>query len=138
MAFSIRLLPATIRGPDGQRLGEIRIETFTERFAVYPLAGTVNDVATGWSRELRRLIAGRTAVGLPTAPNMAWLLYRFGRKVLVHQSLIFPGWRGKLVSAGNITRVPPYRSASVDGQQISEWSTTIAAVRAFAVSSAST
>jgi len=131
MAFSIRLLPITICGPDGQRLGEIRIEDFTERFAVHPITGSVDDVAATWPIALERLLAGASAVGLATASNMGWIFYRFGNAILVHQILFVPGWGGELDAMGNVTRVPPYQCVSDDGSRISEWSTGAEAIRAF-------
>jgi len=81
--FAIRLLPGNERTVDGIRIGEIRIGTFVERFAVYPIDGSVEDVAARWEGELRLLIDGAAAVGLPTASNMTWVLYRIGNEVLV-------------------------------------------------------
>ncbi|MDB5174301.1 MAG: CdiI N-terminal domain [Phycisphaerales bacterium] len=81
--------------------------------------------------ELQMLVSGAAAVGLLTAPNMAWLLYRFGDDVLIHQNLIVPGWDGELSPNGFITRVPHYCSEDDEGRQISEWATTVDAVRAF-------
>lgn len=131
MAFSIRLLPDTICGPDGQRLGEIHVEGFVERFAVYPILGMVEDVAVTWPIALRSLVSGSDAVGLAVASNMGWLFYRFGNKVLVQQSLFVQGWGGELNMTGNVTRVPAHQRVLDDGEQISEWSTTIHAIRVF-------
>jgi hypothetical protein len=131
MAFAIHLLPGTIRGPDGQRLGEIRIGEFIERFDVYPIAGTVEDVAAAWLLALWRLVSGSSAVGLATASNMGWMFYRLGDEVLVHQNLFLPGSDGELDATGHVTRVPAYQRVSEDGSKISEWATSTAAIRAF-------
>ncbi len=131
MLCSIRLLPTTVRGPDRQRLGEMRIGGFVEQFAVYPVAGTVEDVADRWNDELDYLVKGAQAIGLQTATNMAWVLYRVDQRVLVHQNLITPAWGGEVSPNGTIVRVPPYTSKSKDGRGVSEWTTTLEAVRAF-------
>src|SRR5690349_8160191 len=100
--FSIRLLPASERDLDGERLGEIRIGSFFERFSVYAIAGTVEAVAAGWTDALRSLLTGAAAVGLPTAPNMTWVLYRFGSKVFVQQMLMLPGIGPRLSPDGRV------------------------------------
>src|SRR5271154_1441848 len=89
--FSIRLLPPDISDTSGERLGEISVGSFTERFTVYPLGASVKAVALGWRDELRLLLSNAPSIGLPTTFNMAWVLYRFGSEVLVHQMLMLPG-----------------------------------------------
>ena len=129
--FSIRLLPATECDPDGQRLGEIRIDSFVERFAIYPFAGSAESLAAGWFHELRLLVAGVPAVGLPTACNMTWVLYRFGSMVFVQQMLMLEGVGPKLSSSGKVEQIPAHHEVGEDGQAISQWTTTIEAVSAF-------
>lgn len=129
--FSIRLLPRDVRSPDGQRLGEICIGSFLERFAVYPLAGTEEGIAARWLDELRLLISGTPAVGLPTASNMAWVLYRSGSEVRVRQMLMLSGVGPKLARSGKVTHIPAYAAFNADGERSSEWSTTVEAIRAF-------
>ncbi len=128
MSFSIRLLPAEVKSQDARRIGEIRIGAFVERFAVYPVAATVDDPEIGWRRELGRLVAGEATAALSTASNKVWIFYRFGREVRVHENLIVPGWEGALGPTGLIARVPLYRSVAEDGYAISEWTTTVDAV----------
>lgn len=129
--FSIRLLPATERGPDGQRLGEIRVGSFVERFAVYPFAGPVDSVAGRWSEELRSLLTGISAVGLPTASNMTWVLYRSGPKIIVQQMLMLSGVGPQLLQDGKVANIPPHTEVNEDGNRISQWATTVEAVSAF-------
>ena len=78
--FTIRLLPAGEHEVEGDRIGEIRVGSFVERFAVYPFNGSVEDVAARWKDELRLLVDGASPVGLPTASNMTWVLYRVGNE----------------------------------------------------------
>jgi hypothetical protein len=129
--FSIGLLPAHVRGPDGQRLGEIHIDSFVERFAVHPVAGTEEDVATRWRDELRSLISEASAIGLATAPHAAWVLYRLDNDVRVHQTLMLPDVGPQLACAGKVINIPAYTAYSAEGERISEWSTTVEAIRAF-------
>ena len=131
--FSIRLFPPDVRTSDGQRLGEIRVGLFTERFAVYPFSGTAGAVAAAWPDDLRRLLAGDVAVGLPTAIHMTWVLYRVGADVRVQQMLTMPGVGPTLTELGRVTNIPAYRSVNEDGERLSEWSTTVHAIREFLV-----
>jgi hypothetical protein len=130
-AFSIRLLPADERGPDGQRVGEICVGEFSERFAVYAFDGTAEAVAARWRDQLRLLVDGASAVGLPTASNMTWLLYRVGKAVLVRQMLMLPGVGPKLAQGGSVVDIPECTTVTEDGDRISEWTTTVEAVSAF-------
>ena len=130
--FAIRLLPGNERTVDGIRIGEIRIGTFVERFAVYPIDGSVEDVAARWEGELRLLIDGASAVGLPTASNMTWVLYRIGNEVLVQQFLMLPGNGPRLARGGRVVDIPERTTVDEDGVRISEWATSVEAVSAFA------
>jgi hypothetical protein len=130
-AFSIRLLPAGDRGPGGERAGEIRVGVFVERFAVYPFDGTEEAMADRWLDELRRLVDGAPAVGLPTATNATWVLYRSGGEVMVRQMLMSGGVGPTLAPGGRVTAIPARRAVDEDGRPVSEWSTTVEAVAAF-------
>lgn len=139
--FAIHLLPETMLDLEGRRMGEIRVGSFVERFTVFPFLGSVEAVAALWTQELNELAAGASAVGLPTASNMTWILYRRGASIKVHQMLLLRGCKGlprktrpsgpKLLKSGRVTSIPPYRAIDDEGHRISEWSTTLAAIRAF-------
>ena len=129
--FSIRLLPTTERSPDGQRLGEIHIGSFVERFVVYPFAGQVESITARWSDALRSLVGGAVSVGLPTASNMAWVLYRFGNQVFVQQMLMLGGVGPKLLPDGTVGQIPAHNEVNEDGQRISQWVTTVETISAF-------
>jgi hypothetical protein len=129
--FTIRLLPGNKQKVDSNRIGEIRVGSFVERFAVYPFDGSVEEVAARWKGELRLLIDGASAVGLPTASNMSWVLYRVGNEVFVRQMLMLPGVGPKLVRGGRVVDIPERTTVNVDGDHVSEWATTIEAVSAF-------
>jgi hypothetical protein len=130
-SFSIRLLPASQLGPDKQRLGEIRVGSFVERFAVYPFAGPVEQIADRWLEELRALLTSVSMVGLPTASNMAWVLYLVDTKIIVQQTLMLPGVGPRISPDGKVEGIPPHRDLNEDGDRISQWLTTAAAVSAF-------
>jgi hypothetical protein len=129
--FTIRLLPAREDAMDGNRDGELRVGSFVERFTVYPFEGSVEEVAARWNDELRLLVNGASAVGLPTASNMTWVLYRVGNEVLVRQMLMLPGVGPKLVRGGRVVEIPERTNVNEDGDRISEWTTTVEAVSAF-------
>ena len=105
----------------GTRPGPRRVGAFVERFAVYPFAGTPEAVAARWSDELLRLLEGADAVGLPTASNMAWVLYRSGREVIVQQMLMLPGVGPTLSPGGQVGDIPAHTAVSDDGQALSQW-----------------
>jgi hypothetical protein len=130
MSFSIRLIPHDVQGSNKTRLGEIRVGDFVERFAVHPFLRPIEHVAARWRNELRALVAGQDAIGLPTASNMAWILYRIDQKVFVHQMLMLPGQGPRMSRTKKVIRIPSY-SPQTTGGRVSEWATTIEAVRAF-------
>ena len=129
--FTIRLLPGNEHTVEGNRIGEIRVGSFVERFPVYPFDGSAEDVAARWKGELRLLIDGASAVGLPTASNMTWVLYRAGNEVLVRQMLMLPGVGPRLARGGKVVDIPERTAVNEDGDRISEWAASIEAVSAF-------
>jgi hypothetical protein len=136
--FSIRLLPSDVAtGLAGERLGEIIIGSFRERFAAHwrdeedPSA-----IVAEWTESLQRLTAGDSAVALRTDPRFAWLLYRDGQKVYVQQQLLAQTWDGSLDAHGNIASVPPRRVLTEEGAKISEWRTTVEDIKDFLTSGA--
>ncbi len=88
-------------------------------------------MAARWSDELRLLVGGVPAVALPTASNMAWVLYRFGSEALVQHMLMLPGVGPTLSRDGKVGDIPAHAAISEDGERISEWATTIEAISAF-------
>ena len=130
--FAIFVLPEVCRSDDGQRLGVIAVRSFVERFAIYPFLGDVEVLENGWHDELRSLLDGSPAVGLPTASNMTWVLYRIGDDVRIRQMLMLPGVGPTLSSSGRVADIPAYSGEPDDaGRLPSEWSTTVGAVRRF-------
>ena len=121
--FSIRALP-TIEGDiDGQRLGEISINEFTEQFACYPIGTTVDDLDRVWRDELRKLVGGAAAVALVHDPRFAWIIYRDGQNCFVQQVFSPDGdFHKHLVSRTTVTE---------DGHGVSEWSIDVSAIAQF-------
>ena len=87
--FSISVFPSDVAsGSDGERLGEIVIGAFRERFAAYwRQEENPSAIETEWTASLQQLIDGKLAVALRTDPRLAWVLYREGRKVYLQQQL---------------------------------------------------
>ena len=120
--FSIGVLPASRLGPEGERLGEITIGDFAERFACDPGGESLARMEARWRRELRRLIRGAPAVALVHDPRLAWVVYREGERCYVQQRLS-PG--------GGFPDLLPRRTEAEDGDRVSEWTTTVPEIRHF-------
>src|SRR3546814_6053449 len=120
--FAIRLLPETERGPSGERLGEIAIGTFRERFACSSARGSLVHLESEWHNALHALVAGSAVAVLQHDPRFAWIVYRDGKESHVHQ---------KLSLDGKFADVLPRDTVSPEGDRISEWDTTVAAIERF-------
>ena len=121
--FSIRVLPANESDVDSQRLGEISIGEFTERFACYPNGPNADELDSAWRVELRKLIEGAAAVALAHDPRFAWVIYREGENCFVQQVFSPDGdFRGHLASHITVTE---------DGNCVSEWNTDVSAIAQF-------
>lgn len=130
--FSIEVLPGSEQVGDGCRLGRIRVGTFTERFVVAALPGRELAALAGeWHRALRGLLDRAESVALRTQPGEVWVLYRHGTRVFVQSQLLVPGWQGRLANDGSVLEVPPRETVSEHGAPISEWETSVDAVREF-------
>ena len=121
--FAIRLLPPSTLGGDGERLGQITIGRFTERFGCYPARGqSARSMAAQWRAQLRRLVAGQQpAVALDTG-GAAWIVYRAGNRCYIQQRYFITR------EAREIGRRETHGE---DGARISEWSTTVDGVARF-------
>jgi hypothetical protein len=120
--FAIRLLPTEYQGPDEERLGEIVVDGFRERFACLLAAGDADGLEAGWRSELAALVGGEPVAVLPHDPRFAWLVYREGDECFVQQRLSLDG-----TFAG-----PMPRAVTTDkGDPVSTWVTSVAAIRQF-------
>jgi hypothetical protein len=123
LMFSIRVLPATESDVDSQRLGEISIGEFTERFACYPVGASVDELDRLWRVELRKLVEGVTAVALTHDPRFAWVIYREGKNCFIQQVFSPDGdFFGHLASRITVTE---------NGHRVSEWNTDVSAIAQF-------
>lgn len=121
--FSVRVLPRSQRGSDGQRLGEITIGNFTEVFACYPVGESLVRMEARWQRQLRSLVEGELAVALIYDPGFAWIIYRGDPCCHVQQRFSLQGEFRDLL---------PHLTVNEDGQRLSEWTITLHAIEQFA------
>ena len=123
--FAIHLLPPSELGGDGERLGQITVGGFSERFAVYPAGGnSVRSMPARWRKQLKRLVEGEErAVALVHDPRFAWIIYRVGNRCCIQQQFSLNG---------DFADISPRRTHTDEGQRISEWSTTLAQVARYA------
>ncbi len=117
--FAIRLLPPDSLGADGERLGEIVVGDFRERFACH---SAVSGLEAGWRAELAALVRGEPVAVLRHDPRFAWLVYREGGECFVQQRLSLDG-----TFVGLLPRVV----TTEDGDTVSTWTTSVGAVRRF-------
>lgn len=120
--FAIRLLPPKHQNPDGERLGEIVVGDFQERFACNSVIGTTDDFATGWRAELIVLTRGEPVAILRHDPRFAWLIYRNGDECFVQQRFSADGTFGDLL---------PRAITTANGDVVSTWVTNVTAIRWF-------
>lgn len=125
-----------------QRFGRIRLDGDVERFLMDVEFWSPDDYRASWRAACARLDAAPgDIVSCPVAstcdPTKAnfistWPLYRVGDTVFVQNSLVF---LDELETPLDLTRPwladDPRRTRTEDGQQISEWSVPLAAVRRF-------
>lgn len=114
--FDIRVLPASRLGPENERLGEITIGDFSERFACHPYSRRVDEFEAAWCEELDRLVRGAPFVVLVHDPRFAWIVYRDGSRCYIQQRFSLDG---------RFDDIAPRCTHTEDGEKISEWETTI-------------
>jgi hypothetical protein len=103
-------------------LGEIVVGDFRERFSCYPTGGTADDLAAAWRAELAALTRGESVAVLRHAPRFAWLIYRDGDECFVQQ---------RFSTDGTFRDILPRITMTEDGDVVSEWVTSVAAIRRF-------
>jgi len=109
--FAIRVLP-TSQSKNEPRLAEIKIGDFVERFVCGYPSQVVDQLESRWKAELRRLVAGATAVALIHDPRFAWIIWREGNRCYIQQ---------KLSSDGSFQTVGERYTITEEGDKVSEW-----------------
>ncbi|MCG8456916.1 MAG: hypothetical protein MI919_11600 [Holophagales bacterium] len=125
--FAIRALPPEDRGPSRERLGEIVVGDFAERFVVarFPGCARVEDIPAHWHSRLVAFTRGREGIALQTQPSRAWIRYHDGDAVVVQDHALVPEWQGRLGDDGRLLAVPSYASRTEGGEPVSEWRATL-------------
>lgn len=136
MSFSIN----TIKLKKNNSIGEIRIDDFCETFEMPMLYWRSGDYEKQWTEALRRLIEGENTSSLvtsildPTYSNFIfwWPLYRFGEQVKIHNQILFFNKLDGPFEIKNLYRhIPPYLNKTEDGEEVSEWVTSVSALETF-------
>lgn len=122
--------------------GVITVGEFRETFWMDLSFWTVDEYRRSWHAALRRLdhaeVVDSCLVASTTDPATAnWILcrplYRRGERVFVQNSLVFLDQLDHEFSADEPwLSISPRRTVNEDGERISEWATTMSAVRRFA------
>lgn len=129
--FKLEIIEEGTGDPDIDSLGQITIGNFKEMFEVSLRDNSVQKTMAQWTEELKKLLDGAHAVAIRTQALRAWILYRHDDTVYVQDQLIVDGWGGTLGADGEIIKLPRRKTVTSDGDPISEWETTIEAIRVF-------
>ncbi len=125
---------------DGTVAGRIRVGRFTERFELACGYWTPQDYQLKWREALLRLVEGASYACLMTrmsppgeeAIRMAWVLCRSKDTVFVQQWVWVPYEHPiRFDDDEQVIELEPRATHSEDGEPISEWRTTVEAVKAF-------
>ena len=119
--FAVHLLPLDQLGANGERLGEIVVGDFRERFACH-LADAILGLEASWRAELTELADGKRVAVLQHDPRCAWIVYREGGECFVQQRLSLDGTFGGLM---------PRVTTTEEGDAVSTWATSLAAIQRF-------
>lgn len=142
-SFSIRVLSVpspTENDRGGDAVGRVTVGEFEERFPMSLTYWGARQYEGSWARSMRVLVEGAddarsclvSSITDPVNSNFVfcWPLYRSGSTVYVQNSIIFLDELEEEFSPDEPWRFVEARSTvDEDGQEISEWQTTIAAVR---------
>ncbi|MET7357385.1 hypothetical protein ABZS76_02945 [Streptomyces sp. NPDC005562] len=123
-------------------VGRITVGDFSEDFPMDLSYWSADDYRESWMRTLLRVEAARdevdsylvTSITDPATANFVfgWPLHRRGTDVYVQNSVIFLGELAEEFRPAQPWRsVQPRGTVDEDGNEISEWRTTLGAVRAF-------
>ena len=138
--FDIRFIPdGTADSPSECRVGEVRIESFCERFVADVTFWRQAEYEKQWLDAALKIVGGdKTAlivsVSEPATANFVrwWAMYRNEHVIFVQEQIRFLDELSELFDPCAVERfVLPRETVSEDGELISEWSTTVSAVRDF-------
>jgi len=120
--------------------GRIVATGLNERFLLPVHYWGPEEYSAQWLAAIDELLSGAnravlvTSICPPDDPDfgMCWVLYREGKTVYVQNCLLFPEQLSKLADRSELTElVGPRQTVSEDGEQISEWRTTVADIAHF-------
>lgn len=117
--------------PYGDPMGEIRIDTSTERFSIDTSYWSLEQYETQWRSALRQLSEGASAgcviasISYSSTANLAadlWVFYREGETVIFQNRLVLvPEMVPQFEPASPEQWLPAREQFSEEGQPISEW-----------------
>ncbi|HET9789355.1 MAG TPA: hypothetical protein VFP47_19635 [Pyrinomonadaceae bacterium] len=140
MAFSIDLLDEAASGVEPGRLGLITIGSYVERFVAAIGYWDVTGYRRHWQEAITRIVQGAASSTLITSmydPAVAnfiywWPMYRLGHTVQFQNHILFLNALDKPFDPNDPFRFVPERTIiNSDGDQISEWSASIADLQRF-------
>ena len=132
LQFAIVLLEDSGHGPSHEGRARVTIGAFEEVISLSPLRpeASVADLPDLWRHALLAFVDGADFAILRVAPAEIWVLYRVGELVAVQNQLLTPEWEGEIDASGVPIR-PPQRRQMSGGARVSEWHTSITAIRDF-------
>ena len=137
MAFSVELLDES---PSEDRLGLITIGSYVERFVCPMEYWDATRYRLHWRQAITRIIQGSGTSALITSmydPALAnfiywWPMYRMGQTVQFQNHILFLSELEAPFDPNDPFRsIPERRIVDTDGEEISEWSATIADLEGF-------
>jgi hypothetical protein len=148
MSFSIEFLNGPLSYPyddptTAAATGLITLGDFKETFESSLYIWSKQDYLSQWQSGLRMLLDGETKsaliteyTGMDESTHLVWwTLYRDSNFVHVQNQLLFFDQLHKQFSLGDLSEsVASRRTTNEDGDQLSEWTVTLADIRRFAES----
>ncbi|WP_211256507.1 hypothetical protein [Actinoalloteichus caeruleus] len=140
--FSIEILEQDDNSDNWGTMGQIRVgKDFCERFSINFSFWSPKDYRLSWTNALRNIDKSSTSTSCliasitdPENSNFVscWPMYRYGDVVYVQNSLIFLDQLSEPFNPEHPwNHIQPHQEVSDDGTRISQWTTSISAVREF-------
>ena len=140
MAFSIDLLDESASDSESTRLGLLTIGSYDERFVAPISYWDVTRYRSHWQEAITRIVQGSatstliTSMSDPAVANFIywWPMYRLGHTVQFQNHLLFLNELKTPFDPNDPFRFVPERMIiNSDGEEISEWSASIADLEDF-------